>query len=297
MNPVIVNCVILYLIVIFLSLIQSRFRLIKDDPFTYFLLLIIMPFLILGKAKGIKTWTGLTAFEIFGYTLIIAYFNAKRILPRINEGYIFAYTLFHWYLLYDTITIKGLNFWTVFVLIISVYPTYLIIRSSFEHKMLKQRNKIILYYWFLFTIGFTYADQVALDIVKPVTALTNIEVRNTMFLLFSAVQLYFISTILSLLFVGIPVFHFDRSSDSFKVRWERAKDEWREILTHKLDNYIEYQINLVQVVYIALLSGILFYIDAVENFRHILIFIYTVLFPVVFFYFKWTPKSNIGTEI
>ena len=296
MNPIIFNCVLLYLTVIFLSLIQSRFRLIKDDPLTYFLLLIIMPFLLLGKAKGIKTWTGLTAFEIFGYTLVIAYFNAKRILPKINEGYIYAYTLFHWYLLYDTINIKGFNFWMILVLAISIYPTYLIIKSSFEHKILEQRSKIILYYWFLFTIGFTYADQVALDIVEPVMALTKIDFRNTMFVLFSAVQLYFISTILALMFVGIPFFHLDRSSDKWKVRWKRAMDDWREILTHKLDNYIEYQINVVQVIYITIFSLILFYIDTVENFRQILIFIYTVLLPVIFFYFKWTPKSNMGTD-
>lgn len=256
-----------------------------------------MPFLILGKAKGIKTWTDLTALEIFGYTLVIAYFNAKRILPRINEGFIYAYTLFHWYLLYDTIHIKGFNFWTILVLTISLYPTYLIIKSSLEHKILDQRSKIILYYWFLFTIGFTYVDQVAMDIIQPITALIKIDFSNTMFVFFSAIQLYFISTILALMFVGIPIFHLERSSDNFKVRWKKAMDDWREILTHKLDNYIEYQINIVHVIYITIFSGILFFIDSVENFRQILIFIYTVLLPLVFFYFKWTPERNIETEM
>jgi hypothetical protein len=257
------------------------------------MLLVLLPILIFAKAKGIKTWTGLTAFEIFGYTLMIGYVNAKRILPRINEGYIYAYTLFHWYLLNDTINIKGFNFWLILVLSISIYPTYLIIKSSFEHKKLEQNSKIILYYWFLFTIGFTYADQVALDIVEPVTALTKIDFGNSMIILFSAVQLYFISTIFSLIFVGIPFFHLDRSSEKFKIRWKRAMIDWREILKHKLDNYIEYQISIVQVIYITVFSIVLFYIDTVESFRQILIFIYTVLLPVVFFYLKWTPKSNV----
>jgi hypothetical protein len=256
-----------------------------------------MPFLLLGKAKGIKTWTGLTTFEIFGYTLVIAYFNAKRILPKVNEGYIYAYTLFHWYLLYDTISLKGIHFWTALVFTISLYPTFLIIKTSFEHKLLDQRSKIILYYWFLFTIGFTYADQVALDIVHPVTALTEIDLKNTLFVIFSAIPLYFISTILALLFVGIPIFHLNRSSESFKVRWKNAMTEWREILTHKLDNYIEYQINTVQVIYITLFSFILFYIDSVENFRQVLIFVYTVLLPLIFFYIKWTPESNLKKDL
>lgn len=293
MNPIVVNCVLLYLTVVILSLIQSRLRIVKDDPTSFFLLLFLVPILVFAKAKGIKTWTGLTALEIFGYTFVIGCVNIKRILPRINEGYIYAYTLFHWYLLFDTINIKGFNFWLIVVLSISIYPTYLIIKSSFEHKKLEQNSKIILYYWFLFTIGFTYVDQIALDIVEPVTALTKIDFGNSMIILFSAVQLYFISTIFSLIFVGIPFFHLDRSSEKFKVRWKRAMNDWREILKHKLDNYIEYQINIVQVIYITVFSIVLFYIDTVENFRQILIFIYTVLLPVVFFYLKWTPKSNV----
>lgn len=297
MNPILFNCVFLYVTVILLSLLQSRFRLIKDEPLTYFLLLLIMPILIAGKAKGIKTWTELTVVEIFGYTLVIAFFNAKRILPRINEGYIYAYTLFHWYLLLDTIHLKGLNFWTSFVIIISVYPTYLIIRSSFEHKVLEQKNKIILYYWFLTTIAFTYADQVALHIIQPVTALRSINFTNSLIVLLAAIQLYFIATIFSLLFVGIPFFHLDRSSDKWKVRWKRAMADWRDILNHKLDNYIEYQISVVQVFYITVLSGILFYIDIFSNFRQALIFIYTVAFPVLFFYIKWTPEKNIEQEL
>lgn len=293
MNPVIFNCVLLYLTVILLSLAQSRLRLLKDDPLTYVLLLVFVPFFVLGKAKGIKTWTELTGFEIFGYTIVMAYINAKRILPKVNEAYIFAYTLFHWYLLVDTANLKGVNFWVAVVLVISVYPTYLIVKSAFEHKKLDGRSKIILYYWFLFTIVFTYIDQVALDIVTPITTLTTISFSNSMVVLVSAIQLYFISTILSLLFVGIPFFHLSRSSNSFKVRWRSAMEDWREILTHKLDNYIEYQVSTVQVVYITIFSAILFYIDVVEGIRAILIFVYTVLLPLVFFYLKMTPKSNI----
>lgn len=293
MNPVVFNCAFLYLTVILLSLVQSRFRLIKDNPWMYLLVVLITPFLVLGKAKGIKTWTDLTAAEIFGYTLVIAYMNVKRILPKINEGYIFAYSLFHWYLLYDTIVLKGLNFWTVLVLMISIYPTYLIIKSAFEHKALSKPNKILLYYWFLFTIIFTYLDQVALDIITPVLTLVNINFESTFIVLFSAVQLYFISTVLSLAFVGVPVFHLDRSSSAWRIRWKRAMDDWREILNHKLDGYIEYQINTIQVFYIVVISGVLFYIDAIGNFRHILIFIYTVVIPLGFFYIKWSPNSNL----
>jgi hypothetical protein len=297
MNPIVFNCIFLYLAVIALSLIQSRFRLVKDNPIEYLMLLLIGPFIVLGKAKGIKTWTGLTGMEIFGYTLFITFLNPKRILPRINEGYIYAYTLFHWYLLFDTFLLKGLNFWTGLVLVLSVYPTYLIIRSSFESKKLIQRDKIILYYWFLFTIAFTYADQVALDLIEPVVALDDISIRSSSIVMFSAVQLYFVSTMLSLLFVGIPFFHLDRTSDTWNIRWKRVMDEWGEVLKHKLDSYVEYQINFAQVVYVTLMSAVLFYIDRVENFRQVLIFCYTVVFPLVFFYLRWTPKTNLETEV
>jgi hypothetical protein len=255
-----------------------------------------MPFLILGKAKGIKTWTGLTGIEIFGYTLFVAYLNAKSILPKINEGYIYAYTLFHWYLLYDTINLKGFNTFLVIILLISIYPTFLIIKSSFEFKVLKPTSKIVLYYWFLFTIAFTYIDQVALEIVDPILALSSLSFKNTMVVLLSAVQLYFISTVLSLLFVGVPFFHLDRSSDSFSMRWKKAMKDWREILTHKLDNFIEYQINIVHVIYITICSLFLFYFDTVGQLRQVLIFIYNVVLPVVFFYFKWSPEKNIDKE-
>jgi hypothetical protein len=114
-----------------------------------------------------------------------------------------------------------------------------------------------------------------------------------MVVFFSAVQLYFISTVLSLIFVGIPFFHLSKGSESFRVRWQQAKEDCREILAHKLDNYIEYQINPVQVFYITVFSAVLFYIDYVEGIRPHLIFIYTVLFPLFFFYFKWTPGKNI----
>lgn len=107
MNPVIFNCFLLYLFVILLSLLQSRLRLLKDDPATYIILLVVMPFLVLGKAKGIKTWEDLTMFEIVGYTLTISYLNAKRLLPKIHEGFIYAYTLLHWYLLFDAMNREG----------------------------------------------------------------------------------------------------------------------------------------------------------------------------------------------
>lgn len=73
-------------------------------------------------------------------------------------------------------------------------------------------------------------------------------------------------------------------------------EEWRQIVSHKLENYVEYQINFVQVFFLTVSSAILFYVDYMQNIRQFLIFIYTVLIPLVFFYLKVTPKSNIETE-
>jgi hypothetical protein len=299
MNPIFFNCLLLYLIVVSLSLLQSRFKVFKEGPLFFLFTVFVMPFLVLGKlSKGGRmiTWVELTSFEVFTFTLMMAYLSTKHILPKVNEGYIYAYTLFHWYLLADTINITGLNFWLIIVIIISVYPTFLIIKTSLEHKVLERRNKIILYYWFLFTIIFTYVDQVALDIIKPVLQLTNISFANSIIVLVSAAQVYFISTVLSLLFVAIPIFHLDRSSRSFKVRWKEAKEECRDILEHKLDNYIEYQVSTVQVFNITVFSGVLFWIDATSDFRPYLIFIYTVVMPLVFFYFKWSPENNVEMD-
>lgn len=292
-NPVLFNCVLLYLTVVLLSLLQSRFRIFKDDPWVFVLLLILTPILMLGKMKSIKTWTGITGVEIWGWTLVLAFFNPKRIVPKINEGYIYAYTLFHWYLLVDTITAKGLGFWLGLVLAISVYPTILIVKSALEHKKLSYRDKLTLYYWFLFAITFTYIDQVSLDIIQPILALYEVNFATTTYVLITAVQLYFIATSFSLLFVGIPIFHLDKSSDKWKVRWARAMSEWKETVNHKLGNFVEYQISFIQFFYITIISAVLFYLDFAYNFRLYLIFFYTVIFPLIFFYIKYTPDTNL----
>ncbi len=293
MNPVAFNCIFLYITVVILSLLQSKFRIYKDDPFSFIIYLILTPIVVFGKAGKIGTWTGITGFEIFAWTLILAFMNPKSIVPRINEGYIYAYTLFHWYLLSRTIEQKGFTYLLIFLSAISIYPTLLICKSALEHKKLSFRNKLTLYYWFLFAIVFTYIDQVALDIIEPILAVHKINAITILYILITAIQLYFISTSFSLIFVGIPFFHLDKSWDSFKVRWKRAKEEWRETVSHKLDNYIEYQISKSQFFLITVISFFLFTLDYYYNCRLILILFYTVIFPIVFFYVKWTPEENI----
>lgn len=293
MNPVVFNCILLYVLVVVLSVIQSRFRIIKDNPISFFILLILVPVLVLGKAARLDTWTEVTGAEIFGWTLMLSFLNPKSIVPRINEGYIYAYTLFHWYLLIDTLILKGFTILLVLVIFISVYPTFLIINASLEKRKLEYKNKLILYYWFLFAIFFTYADQVALDIITPIVALAQINQFTTVYVVFTAIQLYYISTVFSLIFVGIPFFHLDRSGESFKKRWADAMKDWKKVVAHKLSNYIEYQISPTQFFFITLLSGILFYADYRYKIRPVLIIIYTFLFPIVFFYFKLTPNANL----
>lgn len=291
-NPVLFNCVILYLTVVLLSVLQSRFRIVKDNPVVFWFLVVFTPLIMFGKAAKLKRWTSITGVEIWAWTLMLSYFNPKRIVPRINEGYIYAYTLFHWYLLIDTIADKGFGFWLSLVFIISIYPTILIVKSTLEHKILSYRDKLTLYYWFLFAITFTYIDQVSLDIIQPIIALYEVNFATTTYVLITAVQLYFIATSFSLLFVGIPVFHLDRSGGSFKKRWAKAMRDWKETVTHKLGNFVEYQISVVQFFYITLISAGLFYIDYTYNFRLYLIFFYTVIFPIIFFYIKYTPDTN-----
>jgi hypothetical protein len=294
MNPVIINCFLLYVLVILLSLFQSRFRIFKDDPFTYTLLLIFTPLVVLGKAKGIKTWPTLTAFEIFGYTLMVAYTGGRRIVPKINEGYIYAYTLLHWYLLYDAIQRHGFGFWNTAVLILSIYPTFLCLRSIFQHRKLEQRTKIVLYYWCLFTVVYAFISQIAQSIIHPILTAYEVSWRSFGVILFSAVQLYFISTLLSLLWLGIPLFHMERSGGSFSQRWRSAVVEWRELLAYKLDGYIEYQINTVQVVYITSISAMLFWVDAsYTEARPYVVVAYTIFLPLVYFYFKAVPEENL----
>lgn len=298
MNPIIFNCFLLYLFVILLSLLQSRFRILKDDPATYIILLVVMPFLILGKAKGIKTWTELTSFEIVGYTLMISYLNAKRLLPKINEGFIYAYTLLHWYLLFDAMNRVGGNFWNVAVAVISIYPTILILKSAYEHRRLAQREKIILCYWFLFTVFYCYISQVAQSIIRPVLTAPDISLLSTSIIFLSAIQLYFIAIVFCLLFLAIPLFHLEKGSESFKVRWKAAMKDWRALLNHKLDHYIEYQINYIQILYITCGSLFLFYIDASYPFmRSYTLMIYTIVLPLVYFYFKAVPEENLEEEL
>lgn len=290
MNPVLINCIILYALVILFSLLQTRLKILTDSPLTFFAMIFILPLLIYAKAasKGISSWTALTGFEIFGYTLIWSYINAKFLVPKINEGYILAYTLFHWYLLADTIAVKGFNHWMIFAVVISIVPTFLVLKASFEYKVLSQTQKTVLYYWFLFTVTFTYIDQAALKIITPIIALEKVDFASTAYICFTAVQLYFISTTFSLLFVGIPLFHMNKNTT-----WSEAVKECAEIRKHKLDNYIEYQISLTESLSIIAASGLLFYLDYEFNFRLYLIAFYTLVFPLLFFYFKWTPLSNM----
>jgi Na+/H+ antiporter NhaC len=133
-----------------------------------------------------------------------------------------------------------------------------------------------------------------MDIIKPLLTDYEITLKSTLLIFLSAVQLYFISTVLSLLFVGIPIFHMDRTSQPLKVRWARAMKDWRKLLKCKLDNYIEYQINTIQVVYITITSGFLFLIDAsYAGARAFSIIIYTIILPLIYFYFKEVPEQNI----
>ena len=114
-----------------------------------------------------------------------------------------------------------------------------------------------------------------------------------MYVLITAVQLYFIATTFSLLFVGVPIFHLDRGWNSFKERWADAMKDWKDTVQHKLGNFVEYQISISQFLCITGISLFLFYLDYTYNFRLYLIFFYTVIFPLIFFYLKWTPNENL----
>ncbi len=296
MNPVVINCILLYFTVLIISLVQSRLKIFTDNPKLYILLIIVTPIIVLGKAKNIHTWTGLTSFEIFGYTIMLAFLNVKRVLPRINEGYIYAYTLLHWYLLLDTIIYSGWNFWLISTFVISLYPTYITIKTSLEHKLVSRVDKIILFYWFLFTISFTYIDQVALEVIEPVTALYEVSLLSVIIVFISALQLYFMSTVLTLLFIAIPLFYLDKSGGSFRKRWQDAMADYKITLTYKIGSYIDYQISRLEVIAITIISGILFYIDHVTDFRGYLVLIYILVLPLIFFYYKWSPSPNIEND-
>ncbi|WP_276132057.1 hypothetical protein [Polluticoccus soli] len=249
--------------------------------------------MVFGKAKKVDTWTELTGLEIVGYTLVMSYMNCKRVLPKINEGYIYAYTLFHWYLLYDSLQLKGFNFILTTVTILSVFPTFLIIKNCLQHKALTTKEKAALFYWFVFTVVFTYADQVALDIISPILTYNEISGYGVILILMSAAQLYFLSTFVSLLFIGMPWTHMERGARNVKAAWRSALRDWRAILRHKLGHYIEYQISPFQLVLITIVSLILFYCDHTYGLRSELIVVYTLVLPIIFFYFKLTPDENI----
>ena len=74
--------------------------------------------------------------------------------------------------------------------------------------------------------------------------------------------------------------------------------DWKKLLQHKLDHYIEYQINYIQVIYISCGSLLLFYMDASYVFmRPYTIIIYTIVLPLVYFYFKAVPAANLDEEL
>lgn len=291
MNPIVFNCFLLFILVIVMSLLQSQFRIIKENPIGFCFTVFIFPLLVFGKAsaKGMNTWTSITGFEIWAYTMMLALINVKQILPKINEAYIYAYTLLHWYFLIENIAGIGFNFWLSVIMLISVYPTLLIVKNVFVHRELNRTDKAILFYWFLFCVSFTYIDQVALHIIAPILTMDEIGLYSLFIIFFSAIQLYFISTIFTLLFFGIPLFHGGKG-DSWKIKMK----EWREMLNYKIDCYVEYQVSTPLVLLITLVSTVLFYYDYQNGFRAELIYIYTIVFPIVFFYLKLSPDNNLN---
>jgi hypothetical protein len=196
-------------------------------------------------------------------------------------------------MLTDSINLKGFNFILGLITLISIYPTFLIIKAGLEFKKLDYRNKVILYFWFLFTVSFTYIDQVAMKMFIPVLAFNEVNPTSLIYVIITGIQLYFIATSFSLLFAAIPIFYLDQTSEPWKVRWQKVKEEWRDTIKCELGNFVEYQINFVQFFYVTLISGILIYLDIAYHIRLYLIFVYTVVFPILFFYLKWTPESNL----
>jgi hypothetical protein len=273
-----------------MSLLQSKFKIVKESPIGFVFIIVVLPILIFGKAasRGIHTWTGIAGAEIMGYTLVLAYMYAKHIMPKINEAYIYVYTLLHWYFLLENISNIGWNFWLMATFIVSVYPTFLILKNVFIYKELTRRNKAILFYWFLFTVLFTYADQMALNIIAPVLTQYEISIASIFVIFLSAIQLYFMATTLTLLFLGVPLFH-GGNGDT----WKEKMRDWRKLLAHKLNSYVEYQVSWQIVVLITIISLALFYYDYNNDFRSELIYIYTIVFPIIFFYFKISPENSL----
>lgn len=292
----VLNCVLLYVFVVLLSLVQSRFRIVKDNPWLFAILVIVVP--VIGYVKIMSRHRDYSAIEVTGleilfWVIMVAYMGAKHIVPRIHEGYIFAYTLFHWYLLFDTAALKGWNSLLLIVAVISVFPTLLMFLHVCIKRVPGRLEKMTLYYWFLFTIVFTYSDQVLLDIVHPIAAFRQTDMLVIAYLLLSAVQLYFIAMMLSLLFLGMPFTHFDRGG-SRRERRRSGYKEWNELLEHKLDHFIDYQVSIVGILAIIVVSGILFWLDRQYELRSMLIFVYTVALPLVFFYLRYSSDSKNG---
>jgi hypothetical protein len=292
MDPFTFYTFFIFGVTVLLSALQSRFKIVREYPIVFWSMVFFIP--VFTMLHGPMENMSITGFHVAIFTLILAYINPQRMSPRVNEGYIYAYTLFHWYLLIMTLIETGITFWLGVVLVISILPTHLIVKAIFQHDRLEYAEKVILYYWFLFTVIFTFIDQVAMGIVHPFMDMHMVSWENTLYALITAIQLYFIAACFSLIFVGIPLFHIERSGGTLSGRWRRATRECRELRKLKLGNFIEYQISMKEFLVITGISICLFALDlASEDFRQPLIFVYTVIFPAVFFYLRLTPKENL----
>jgi len=151
---------ILLMIMLFLGVLIECFSLLGKKPnkvsvFTFVGMLIYMAFLLIipryQEAQFINQILNVTqTFAVVFAFLFIAIF-LKEVLKNLNESIIASLTLSFWLLIF-TKMMQGTLAWPhlIIAILISVIPSYLIIKAVFSPEKISKQKKTLLYAWFLF---------------------------------------------------------------------------------------------------------------------------------------------------
>lgn len=289
MWPELINGLVLYFGVIVIMLLQTRFQPVRETPWLFGIMTVLLPVWLYFRFNhhDPDTLVFTTWYVLAVYVIFMTFHSSRNASPVLNETYILTYTLLFWYVFISSIIETGFNPWWLLVPAIGIVPTFVILKASFQHKKLSELEKLILIYWFLFTVVFNYVDQFFLGHVHPALTSHAVSFEHISALLFTATQLYFIGTAAALFLGSLPLFRFGKHTT-----WKEAVKNAHEVRGNKLNAFVDFQAHPILSMTVIVCSILVFFLDYAFGLRAYVMLLYFFVFPLVFFYLKWSPENK-----
>lgn len=292
MGPISAYSLLFQLLIILLSIWQTRMSILKKWNWAFWAGVFFSFLFTLVAYEGIGSNPIIALLFTAYWTFLLTFTQPKQVAPKMNEAYIYLYTLYFWYVLGSDIYQNPNNLLLYGFAAIAMYPSLLILRACFSPKVLESNQKVVLFFWFLVCVIFIYLNEVFVKNLFPYMAVHKYSFVGFTYTLISAVQVYFMAIIISFALISNPIAHLDRDGRSFATRWKEAKRDSKKIIETALQQYINFQLSKLQWLYLTLGSFFIFYLDAIYEAHLYTLLLYTLVMPLVYFYFKWSPPDN-----